>query len=256
MGFQILWCDKQHAAGYIKCAQSTAVQFEPSLSVYIAFEHFKHALSVISVAVLDSVRFCFNSSIAKSRVDGCCDSSDWSAGTRQLGLLIKAKVASQQSQIERASRHTKIQVLDRLIFDDGQPEEVSNSRIVGGEESTIEDHPYQVSFIVNNSYFCGGFIVSKDYILTAAHCSQNVDPSTVVLRAGSTWRKNGTIIPIAEVTPHPEYDNPAFDKDVAVMRTVSPIEFTDTIQPVPLPTKGRPMRGRTDVCVIGWGRMK
>lgn len=47
-----------------------------------------------------------------------------------------------------------------------------DDRIVGGEETTIEEHPYQVSFIVNNSYFCGGFILSEHYILTAAHCAQ------------------------------------------------------------------------------------
>lgn len=47
-----------------------------------------------------------------------------------------------------------------------------DQRIVGGEEANIEDFPYQVSFIVNNSYFCGGFIVSENYILTAAHCAQ------------------------------------------------------------------------------------
>uniref|UniRef100_A0A2A4K3K4 Peptidase S1 domain-containing protein n=2 Tax=Heliothis virescens TaxID=7102 RepID=A0A2A4K3K4_HELVI len=122
-----------------------------------------------------------------------------------------------------------------------------DNRIVGGHEANIVDYPHQVSFIVNNSYFCGGFIVSENYILTAGHCAQNVDPSTVVLRAGSTNRKNGTIIPIAEVIPHPEYDNPAFDKDVAVMRTVDPITYSDSIQPVKLPEKNRPMVGDTMV---------
>ncbi|CAH0629123.1 unnamed protein product [Chrysodeixis includens] len=129
-----------------------------------------------------------------------------------------------------------------------------DDRIVGGEEANIEDHPYQVSFIVNNSYFCGGFVVSENYILTAAHCAQNVDPSTVVLRAGSSWRKNGTIIPIAEVIPHPQYDSPRFDKDVAVMRTAEPIEFTETIQPIALPKKGSSMKDNSIVMVSGWGR--
>nr|XP_049696758.1 trypsin-1-like [Helicoverpa armigera] len=133
------------------------------------------------------------------------------------------------------------------------PEPFDN-RIVGGKNASIDDHPYQVSFIVNNSYFCGGFIVSENYIITAGHCAQNVDPSTVVLRAGSTYRKNGTIIPIAEVIPHPEYDNPRFDKDVAVMKTVNPIEFTDTIQPVKLPKKGRKLKDNSKIMVSGWGR--
>ncbi|XP_075972383.1 trypsin-3-like [Anticarsia gemmatalis] len=133
-------------------------------------------------------------------------------------------------------------------------ERPDSDRIVGGYNASIEDHPYQVSFIVNQSYFCGGFIVSENYILTAGHCAQNVDPSTVVLRAGSSWRKNGTIIPIAEVIPHPEYDNPAFDKDVAVMKTVDPIEYNDVIQPIALPPKGRPMKAKSMILVSGWGK--
>lgn len=133
------------------------------------------------------------------------------------------------------------------------PEPFDN-RIVGGQNTTIEEHPHQVSFVVNNSFFCGGFIVSENYIVTAAHCAQNVDPSTVVLRAGSTWRKNGTIIPIVEVIAHPEYDNPAFDKDVAVMKTAEPITFTDTIKPIALPKKGEYLKENSMIMVSGWGK--
>ncbi|KAJ2950824.1 hypothetical protein O0L34_g9095 [Tuta absoluta] len=143
-----------------------------------------------------------------------------------------------------------------LSFPHSKDPSDKDNKIVGGQETTIEEHPYQVSFIVNNSYFCGGFIVSEKYILTAAHCAQDVDPTTVVLRAGSTFRKNGTIIPIAEVIPHPEYNKPAFDKDVAVMKTVEPMEFTETIQPIDLPWRGRAMRGGTEIVVSGWGRTK
>lgn len=76
----------------------------------------------------------------------------------------------------------------------------------------------------------------------------------MVLRAGSSYRKNGTIIPIAEVKPHPEYDNPPFDKDVAYMKTVEPIKFSDTMKPISLPPKNRHLSG--EIMVSGWGRTK
>lgn len=76
----------------------------------------------------------------------------------------------------------------------------------------------------------------------------------MVLRAGSSFRKNGTIIPVSQVTPHPEYDDPAFDKDVAVIKTTNPIEFNDVMQPIKLPPKGRPMEANTKVQVSGWGK--
>lgn len=83
----------------------------------------------------------------------------------------------------------------------------------------------------------------------------SVDPSTVVLRVGSAWRKNGTEIPVAEVIPHPEWDTPRFDKDVAVIKTKKPIEFSDVVQPIALPSTGRAMEGGTDVVVSGWGKL-
>ncbi|XP_034825124.2 transmembrane protease serine 9-like [Maniola hyperantus] len=138
------------------------------------------------------------------------------------------------------------------LFESNRLVTKTDDRIVGGEETNIEDHPYQVSFIANNSFFCGAFIVSPNYILTAGHCAQNVDPSLVVLRAGSSYRQNGTIIRITEIVPHPEYDNPPYDKDVAYMKTAEPIQFSDTIQPIALPPLNRPVTG--DIVVTGWGR--
>lgn len=85
-------------------------------------------------------------------------------------------------------------------------------------------------------------------------CTFSVDPTTVVLRAGSTFRKNGTIIPIALVASHPEYDDPAYDKDVAVMKTVKPMEFGETMQPVALPALGARLEPNSEIVVSGWGR--
>ncbi|CAK1578026.1 unnamed protein product [Parnassius mnemosyne] len=120
---------------------------------------------------------------------------------------------------------------------DAEPNEVEE-RIVGGRNATCEEFPHQVSFVVNNSYFCGGFIISEQYILTAAHCGQEVDPSTVVMRTGSTWRKNGTKVTVTEVIPYPEYSNPPYDKDIAIMKIAEPLEFDTCTQPIALPPKG------------------
>lgn len=81
-----------------------------------------------------------------------------------------------------------------------------------------------------------------------------MDPTTVVLRAGSTFRRNGTIIPIIEVIPHPEYDNPPFDKDIAVMKTEEAIQFNSCTQPIALPPKGLTARAGSKILVSGWGR--
>lgn len=46
-------------------------------------------------------------------------------------------------------------------------------RIVGGEATTIDQIPYQVSLSNRGfSHFCGGSIISEEWILTAAHCAE------------------------------------------------------------------------------------
>lgn len=54
------------------------------------------------------------------------------------------------------------QLLDLLKLD---------GRIVGGEGTFIEEHPYQISLLYYSSHRCGGVVISEEFVLTAAHCT-------------------------------------------------------------------------------------
>lgn len=49
-------------------------------------------------------------------------------------------------------------------------EMLDSDRIVGGNETTIEEYPWQVSLQESAGHFCGGSIIEREWILTAAHC--------------------------------------------------------------------------------------
>ena len=48
----------------------------------------------------------------------------------------------------------------------------ASSKIVGGEEAVPNSIPWQVALFFDGGWFCGGSIISEDYILTAAHCTE------------------------------------------------------------------------------------
>jgi len=44
-------------------------------------------------------------------------------------------------------------------------------RICNGSPAVPCQFPWQVALIIDNSYFCGGSLISSQWVLTAAHCA-------------------------------------------------------------------------------------
>ncbi|XP_075972576.1 trypsin-1-like [Anticarsia gemmatalis] len=138
--------------------------------------------------------------------------------------------------------------LDAEINHEALSNEDGHDTIVGGHEVSIEQYPHQVFF---PKMYCGGFIVSKDYVITAAHCTASYEPKDLRFIVGSTVRGQGTIIQASEVINHPNFN---LDNDVAIVKAAQPLVFSKSVQPVKLPPRGRRMKEGTIVRVSGWGR--
>ncbi|KAL5277028.1 hypothetical protein ACFFRR_002319 [Megaselia abdita] len=134
-------------------------------------------------------------------------------------------------------------------------------RIVGGADAGVGQFPYQVSLRARDSHNCGGSIIDKQWILTAAHCvavntTGNVPyPAEMFsIRAGSLNRIAGGVIhDVEEVIIHEDRGQGLVD-DVALLKLKTPLVYTDTIKPIELETK--PIADGSTILLSGWGLQK
>lgn len=128
-------------------------------------------------------------------------------------------------------------------------------RIVGGNATTIDKIPYQVSFRRYNAHVCGGSIITPKHVITAAHCTMGIVRDFSVL-AGSTTRtgeENQQIRDVPSLVRHPRYSWNSWDHDIAVAVVDTEFEFNKFVRAIKLPQFGViPVEGAI-VTVSGWG---
>ena len=84
------------------------------------------------------------------------------------------------------------------------------SRIVGGQQAKPEEFPWQVAFrretnISRSNIFCGGSLINKKWVVSAAHCFAKkplqIDDLKVVLGEFDVWNEEGneTVVAVKNV---------------------------------------------------------
>ena len=133
-------------------------------------------------------------------------------------------------------------------------------RIVGGTESIPHFRAYQASIQSSDGYhLCGGSIVAKNLILTAAHCLEGVDGESPNLQvrvgAHSLTDGSGQAIKVAKTYTNLEYPNLA--KDIAILKLEQ--EITDSnakvIQLADQAFFDANINNGTNLVVSGWGAL-
>lgn len=129
-----------------------------------------------------------------------------------------------------------------------------NGFIVGGVAAKEGEVPYQVS-LQKTSHFCGGTILSANWILTAAHCVSGQTASALNIRYNTLKHNQGPSVKVSQIISHPGYSSWTLDNDIALIKVATPLTLgSANAQVAKLPTQGSDPSG--NVVITGWGYLK
>uniref|UniRef100_A0AAA9RZJ6 Kallikrein related peptidase 12 n=2 Tax=Bos TaxID=9903 RepID=A0AAA9RZJ6_BOVIN len=129
----------------------------------------------------------------------------------------------------------------------------AKEKITNGTECIPHSQPWQVGLFEGTRLRCGGVLIDRRWVLTAAHCSG----SRYWVRLGEhslsklDWteqiRRSGLSV------THPSYRGNLgnHDNDLRLLRLGTPVRLTTSVQPLPLPTTCA--TAGTECHISGWG---
>ena len=166
-------------------------------------------------------------------------------------LTIEAKPTSEISTNSSISPACGRQLLQR------------SSKVVGGNDTFDGEFPWIVSVRRNDHHHCGGVIVGRCWILTAAHCVQSSKPSSLVVRIGEFDLQrpdyHSRDYAIDKIVIHQNYSGLIKSSladingaDIALLKTKMDIVMDEHAWPVCFPSDDHAYAGQ-DAVVVGWG---
>ncbi|KAK9889382.1 hypothetical protein WA026_004657 [Henosepilachna vigintioctopunctata] len=134
--------------------------------------------------------------------------------------------------------------------------------IIRGSPAISKEFPHMAALgygpANNIQWLCGGSLISKRYVLTAAHCLRSMEMGVV------TWVRLGDnnltsvnsltvqMFSVIERISHPDYSPMSKYNDIALLKLDRPVEFSEYVLPICLSTSPFDVNNR--LIATGWGK--
>lgn len=136
-------------------------------------------------------------------------------------------------------------------------------RIIDGTNASTSDWNYIAALVYKNQdayqgQFCGGSLIKDRYVLTAAHCVEDLEKEGLDVIVGINNLNNsaneGSRVSVKSVFVHPYYNSSTLDNDVAVLELEQAVS-SNTAVPVTLAASDtrQATADGTSLKVAGWG---
>uniref|UniRef100_A0A8I3RY54 Complement factor D n=4 Tax=Canis lupus TaxID=9612 RepID=A0A8I3RY54_CANLF len=130
-------------------------------------------------------------------------------------------------------------------------------RILGGSEAESHARPYMASVQVDGKHVCGGFLVSERWVLSAAHCLEDVADGKVRVLLGahslSQPEPSKRWYDVLRAVPHPDSRRDTIEHDLLLLQLSEDAELGPAVQPLRWQREDRDVAAGTRCDVAGWG---